>query len=299
MKNVIRKILIFSLILFIASFNFSSFFGNIEENCVYESQSLCFFPLKSNIEIKYNDSYIPDLIVPECDIARIPVYIYFWISGLFSKLIIPFFRSHTARINLEVGDHPDYIAATLSKGLVQPFWDTKKPYLPESTTLTVSFNQNAPAFQTMPVKINAKLQGQNLISKAESSIQIPFTPGYYSDFTYDYLPIAECEPGETLIFPINITGYANAPSKMTFEILDQSEGWNSSISPEIIIGSKSCGQIYNATVNFTVYSPNLSGIVDMIGQFSIQVTTMADGHPEVGIYNTATLYFAVRCRNYW
>jgi hypothetical protein len=250
------------------------------------------------IDIDYDTQAIPDTIKPEADIVRIPVYIYYYVAGLGSGFVVPFFRSNTAQVSLEVGDHPDYLTATLSKGLVQPFLGTKKPDTPESTVLTVTFNQNAPAFQSEEIEIVAKTKDQNLIKGTEQKLRFTVKSGFYQDFTYDYIPQKEATPGELVNFPITITGYANARSKLQFEIIDKTEKWSPSINSQLTLGTKALGENATGTVNFVVQSPLDFGYHNEIGQFTIRVTTYAVGHESEGVQNTTHLYFTIRNRGF-
>lgn len=250
------------------------------------------------IDIDYDSQDIPDTIKPEQDLARVPVYIYYYVAGFGSGFVVPFFRSNTAQVYLEVGDHPDYLAATLSKGLVQPFLNTKKPDTPESAVLTITFNQNAPAFQSEEIEIIAKTKDQNLIRGAEQKLRFPVKSGFYQDFTYDYLPQKEAGPGEMVKFPITVTGYANARAKLQFEIVDYTDNWSPSINSQLTLGTRALGENATGTVNFVVQSPLDFGYHNEIGQFSIRVTTYAVGHESEGVQNTTYLYFTIRNRGF-
>lgn len=291
--------LVFSLIPFIVSFNLSSFLSTIEVNCDYKTQSLCFCLFQGNIELNYDVNDIPDTIRPETDTVRVDLYINHYVSGLLSKILIPFYSGYTVPIELSVSETPGWLEASIAPGMVYLRLSTQKKSVPEPAILILTVSRVAPAFKAETVEIVAT-HGYlaPLTAPAKMKLWIAIRPGYYSHCNFNLKTFDQIGPGEIAIFPINITNYGNYPTKITFEILDHAKDWNTSIVPEIIVGSKSYGQDYNATVNFIVRSPDVSGYVDETRRFNIRCTTMAAGHPEAGIDNTTILQFTVRCRNY-
>jgi len=188
------------------------------------------------------------------------------------------------------------MTATLSKGLVQPFLVTRRPDVPESVILTITFNQDAPAFQTDSVRIIAKTKDINLIKGAEQVLEIPLKSGFYQDFNYQYNPQKETTPGQLVEFPIKVTGYANARAKLQFEIFDSTDNWSPSINSQLTLGTTALGQNATGISNFVVQSPLDFGYHNEVGQFTIRVSTWAVGHENEGIQNTTYLYFTIRNR---
>ncbi len=250
------------------------------------------------VDVDYESSVIPNTVKPEEDIVRIPVYIYYYVAGFGSGFVIPFFGANTAQVYLEAQVQEDWLTATLSKGLVQPFLSTKKPDTPESAVLTVTFNQNAPAFQTTKVDIVAETKDLNFIKGAKQTLSIPLQSGFYQDFNYNYEPQKEAGPGELIKFPITVTGYANARSRLQFEIVDYTDKWTPSINSQLTLGTKALGENATGTVNFVVRSPLDFGYHNEVGRFTIRITTYAVGHESEGIQNTTYLYFTIQNRGF-
>ena len=121
---------------------------------------------------------------------------------------------------------------------------------------------------------------------------------YYSNFKYEHPTFKEIGAAETSTFPINIQGYANARSKLQFEVIDKPDGWSASINSEIFLGTSALGEDATATVDFVVQSPLDFGYYNTVEQFTIRIRTFAAGHADAGYDNSTTLQFTVRSRGF-
>ena len=258
--------------------------------------------LGGNIELTYDADDIPSTIRPESDIVRVDLYINYFVSGLYSRFLVPFLRHRTVPIELSVADTPDWCTLSISPGVVYPHPDFYKAGTPEHAILLISLTPNAPAFQTYSIIVKAKASSVkgpfgiiNIISSGENQIPIAIKPGYYSNFQYEHQTYAEMLPDEVKNIPINITSYSNARTRLTFEIIDPPEDWGVSINSEIFIGTAALGDDPTGIATFTIQSPRGDEYLDEVAQFNVRVSTMATGHPEHGIDNTTLLKFTVRC----
>ena len=211
----------------------------------------------------------------------------------------------TVPIKLSIGKHPDYVDIKLDPEIVYLKVSTTKSNSPELSEISISLSPTAPGFQVQSFEVSAmssQIQGQfgfiNWIRNSTNKIEISYVPGYYSNFNYQWTTYKEIGAGNTTTIPINITGYSNAMSKLSFEIIDPPENWSTSINQEYLLGSAVYGQKTTGTVDFTVQAPLTPGYHNEVEQFQIRVTTMAAGHPEVGIDNTTILQFTVRSRGH-
>ena len=205
-------------------------------------------------------------------------------------MIYPYYKHSTIPVELSIEEipNPKWIDLGISPGVVYPNLDSIiEKHVPQHSFLTVSLSPSVPGLKTFILRLKAEAYAIPLGSDVEY-IDIPIKTGYYENFRYEFPPFKEIGTGETAVLPIKITSYANAPSNITFEILDKHEGWNATIVPEITIGSSAYGQDCNATVNFSVQSP--FDCQYEVEQFRVRVTTFAEGHPEVGFDNTTILH---------
>ena len=259
--------------------------------------------LQGNIELTYDIEDIPSTIRPESDIARVDLYINYFVSGLGARYIVPFFTRRTVPIELSVENTPEWCTVSVSPGVVYPRIDYRKAETPEHAIVSISVTPNAPAFQTHSVVVKAKARSVygpfgiiNIIAGSENQIPIEIKTGYYSNFQYEYQTYAEMLPDEVKNIPINITSYSNARTILTFEIIDPPEDWGASINPEILIGTAALGDVPTGIATLTIQSPSGDEYLNEVEQFNVRVSTMAAGHPEHGIDNTTLLQFTVRCR---
>jgi len=259
--------------------------------------------LQGNIELAYDIEDIPSTISPESDIARVDLYINYFVSGLGAKYIVPFFTHRTVPIELSIEDTPEWCIVSASPGVLYPRIDYRKAETPEHAIVMISLTPNAPAFQTHSIIVKAKASSVkgpfsiiNIIASAKNKIPIEIKPGYYSNFRYEHQTYAEMLPDEVKSIPINITSYSNARTRLTFEIIDPPEDWGVSINPEIFIGTAALGDDPTGIATLTIQSPRGDDYLDEVEQFNVRVSTMAEGHPEHGIDNTTLLQLTVRCR---
>ena len=259
--------------------------------------------IQGNIELAYDIEDIPSTIRPESDIARVDLYINYFASGLGAKYIVPFLQFRTFPIFLSIEGTPEWCVVSVSPGVVYPHLDYRTAETPEHAIVTISLTQNAPAFQTHSITVNAKANSFkgpfrviNIIASTENMIPIEIKTGYYSNFQYEHQTYAEMLPDEVKSIPINITSYSNARTRLTFEIIDPPEDWGASINPEIFIGTAALGDDPTGIATLTIQSPRGDEYLDEVEQFNVRVSTMAAGHPEHGIDNTTLLQFTVRCK---
>lgn len=257
--------------------------------------------LQGNVVLTYDSSQVGETIRPETDTRVIEVSVNHYVSGLGSKLLIPFYQDRsTVPIELSITSQlPDWMDAGISPGVVyQQLSSVSGEHPSQIAYLTISLSPNAPAFLSRTIEITATSQYTPPVRSAVNKISIPVKSGYYSNFNYEVPPFKEIGAGETVEFAIEVTGFANALAKLTFEVLDQPEGWSTAIDPELTLGSSALDQKANATHIFTVQSPLTFGYHNEVEKFRVRVSTFAAGHPELGADNSTILQFTVRARGF-
>lgn len=305
-SHIYKKLLHFSIILFLIATIIPQI--STVENA--QSTELGIFNtdgfFQGNVELSYDSNDIPDTILPEVDTAKVKLYINYYVSGRFAEYLIPLLGDITVPIQLSIGDHPDYVDIKLSPEIVYLKVSTTRSSSPEISEISISLHPMALGFQLQSFNVSAissQMQGRfgfiNWIRSSTNKIEISYVPGYYSNFNYQIEPYREIGAGETVEFPIEVTGFANTLAKLTFEVLDPPEGWSTGIDPELTLGTSALGQDSTATQIFTIQSPLTSGYYNEVEQFQIRVTTMAAGHPEAGIDNKTILQFTVRAKGHF
>jgi hypothetical protein len=253
---------------------------------------------QGNIDLTYNVDQIPNTIRPESDIVRVQMSINHFVSGLGSVFVIPFFRANTVPIELNVGDHPDWLTVSIAPGVVYPKLGIEKSSTPEQVIVSISLTPNAPAFQTEAFDIIAQHNDITPVRASLNKIPIEIKSGYYSNYQYDYPTLKEMEAASTVTFPISIKGFSNARSLIKFTVIDPPKGWSASIVSEFFLGTAALNEDATGTVDFTIQSPIDFGYYNEVEQFNVRVTTQAAGHPLEGVDNTTILQFTVRARGF-
>ena len=176
--------------------------------------------LQGNIILEYDSGDIPETIRPETGKATIDIIVDFFVSGIGSRLLVPFYEERsTVPIEFTLSELPDWVDASISPGVVyQQLSPTSGKYPPRTTYLTISLKPTAPAFQSQNVEVNALSSYTPPVRSSKNKLAFQIKAGYYSNFKYETSTFAEIGAGETIEFPIEITGFANARSKLKFEI---------------------------------------------------------------------------------
>ena len=145
-------------------------------------------------------------------------------------------------VNLEVGDTPSWCTASLSNSQLQfPITDTMSS---QTTTLTVTVNEYAPAYQLCSVFINASVD-----TLRGPFGFLPFVSGYWltsiMNFVPGYLPriivipasdYVNATPGDASHLPINITNAGNDRTVVYTDIVDFPSGhWLISIPSQVVL----------------------------------------------------------------
>ena len=306
-KDFLKKGMILAIIcLFIGAGIVPSIGGiNVQEDLDRSRLHQCLNKgiLGGNIDLTYDVDDIPSTILPGSDIARVDLYINYFVSGIGSKCLVSFLQHRTVPIELSIEDTPEWCIVSVSPGVVYPHPDIRKAETPEHAIVSISLTPNAPAFQTHSISVKAKASSVNgpfgiinIISSAENKIPIEIKSGYYSNFQYEYQAYIEMPPDEVKNVLINITSYSNARTRLTFEIIDPPEDWNACIDTEIFLGTSVLGDDPTGIATLTIQSPGGDEYHNEVQQFLVRVSTMAAGHPEQGIDNTTVLQFTARCR---
>ena len=259
--------------------------------------------LQGNLDLTYDSLKIPHTIRPESDVITIPVNISYFVSGFLAQVVVPFIDSRTVHVNVSLENVPEYIVVENQPDIVYPKVRLTKPTDPESVILSVSVSPDAPAFQKISFNVVAEalvLKGPlgrlTLIEGVVNRIPIEITPGYYSNFQFNYKNFYELKPGHTVTIPIVIRSYSNARSNAQFYIENVPENWSASILNEVFIGTAALGEFGTITVDLIIQGPLDPGYYNELRQISVNVVTKAAGHPEQGVDNSTTLQFTVRCR---
>lgn len=261
---------------------------NEGENNTINTSSLGFLKgfFQGNIDLTYNVDQIPGYIRPESEIVRVNMEVSHFVSGLGSRLIIPFFQMNTIPIELRVGKTPDWLLVSIAPGVVYQKLSLVKPDTPENVIISISLTSNAPAFQTHAFDVIAEHSTFYglifpLIRPALNMIPIEIKPGLYANLQLDYQRYVRTPPQELIKVLFNFTNLGNARMFVRGDIADPPSGWFFDMEDEIFIGTKVLGEDNTGELELDVIAPrNFTGRLPL----PVQFVYGAAGHPEQGIF---------------
>jgi hypothetical protein len=181
-------------------------------------------------------------VIPNGEALTIPLETSFTLTGRWASYVENSrIGKSVIQIELKVVEKPDYCSASISNPLANIAVGEEEAYL---SFLTVSVNENAPAFQQGVVRISATSVSKrgllfNIVGNT-TEFDINFIIGYFSDVTYE-LPkgtFAEIKQSEKIDFPIEIENLGNGPTLVNIELMDYPEKvWDVDITSSVQLGS--------------------------------------------------------------
>ena len=270
---------------------------NVGEVSNIDSSSLGFLKgfFQGNIDLTYNVDQIPGTIRPESEIVRVNMEVSHFVSGLGSRLIIPFFRANTIPIELKIGKTPDWLMISVAPGVVYPRLGIVKPDTPEIVIISISLTPNAPAFQTHAFEVVAEqstFYGMifPLVQPTINKIPVEIKPGLYANMQLDHQRYVHAPSQQLVKVMFNFTSYCNARMLIRGDIPDPPSGWFFDLESELFIGTKVLGEDNTGQLELDVIAPrNFTGSLPV----PVQFVYSAAGHPEQGIFymNTTVTFF--------
>lgn len=146
----------------------------------------------------------------------------------------------------------------------------------KSFTVTVTASQDAPAFTAETIEITATptagaAGGSYTAGKGQAQIQA----GYFSIIDVQLAePIAVERPQSKVAFPLKITNFGNANTKVSFELVSAAEGFQTVIPNPVTLQSKQAGgnQI-SADIPLTIQTPYKNGYMNEVGVINYKLTS--------------------------
>lgn len=250
MKKKIIAILTMFLLLSVVS----SVAVGAEENDTENS----FLKFKSDVDISWNSTETSEPIMPlssaktfELDIKYKTEYSY-ELTAFFADLM----KNRQIDILLEIIETPEWCQATLDKTTLSTTVSTEQINL--SANLTVSVKENAIAYNSGTIKINASVAPQmgllgilTLIDGFNETYELTITPDFLADIStqiddtnYTQTGLIELPPYNETTIPITISNLGNAKTKVLAEIVEMPENWTVDIDPYAVLELDNSSQIY-------------------------------------------------------
>lgn len=143
-------------------------------------------------------------------------------------------------------------------------------------TVTVTASDQAPAFQADQIEITAtttpSTQGKQAVGKGN----VPITATYFSIIDVQLTEAIKVERPQTpVIFPVKVTNFGNANTKVTFDI---GEGTSASLqvpipNPITLQSKQAGGNQISSDVQLTVQTPYKNGYMNEVGIVNYKLTS--------------------------
>ena len=226
-------------------------------------------------------------VVPNSGVLDIPLLTTFTLTGPWASAAEKgLLGSTVVQIELKVIQKPDWCTASISNPLANIKVGEPEPY---SSTLTVTVNENAPAFQQGVVRISAtsKMQRSLMFNIGEETVEfdISFIIGYWSVVSYD-MPegtLIEVGPLDTADFRIDIENIGNGPTYVGIEIIDiPDDEWSVNIASSVqLAASVYEGGGTKKTVHLKIKPPYGFGFHNERKNIKVRFTPYYLGRPDL------------------
>jgi hypothetical protein len=229
-----------------------------------------------------------EALIPNSGVLDIPLSTTFTLTGPFASFVEKrsLLRKKGLNIELNVVEKQDWCEASISNPLAQFSIKDTEPY---GSILTVTVNENAPAFTQGLVTISAtsELKRGLFFNIPEETVEydVSFIIGYLSVVSYE-MPngtSAEIEKSDTADFKIDIKNLGNGPTKVEIKLIDvPEEDWDVNIPSTVLLSSATnSGDKTSESVHFRIKPKKSSDWNNEIKTFKVKFTPSYMGKPEL------------------
>lgn len=200
------------------------------------------FGLHSYIAVTYNLTSEPIEPNEPPHVITMDV-IYHVYRVYFGQFLLWYYNFTQQKINvtLEIIEKPDYCTANIDNSTL--WFPISNNHSVKQTALTVSVNENAPAFQLSRVEIRASVNDKlgpfgffTFVKGIEYIFDVTFINGYLplinvtpeSDFI-------ETTPGNTVVDPITVENLGNGITFVNIEVISHPINWSINIASSVVL----------------------------------------------------------------
>ena len=283
-KFMIAVVIIILLSMLFSPAVLSSETNTADANGGFEIKAL--LASSSSINLAYDEESTKEAVIPNADPIEIPINVSsYQIVGLLAGLHTKIYKNREIQITLTIVEKPDWCEANLAESNLSTTPGTQEP---QTTILTVSVNENAPALTERIVKIQAtcsKIKGLlGIVTKVtgcNETFDIPFTVGYLPLINVEFnFTSKEIPPLNVTTIPVNITNLGNGKTTVKIEVENESGNYTLDYPDNVILDSQISGGDYKKQIeieiqpykNFTLeeikikFTPHYTGDLELKGQ---------------------------------
>ena len=205
-------------------------------------------------------------IIPNAGSQEMPLQVSYEITGLLAVLHEFRFRRKNVEVQLEIIEKPEWCEASLNNNAFN-FKVKRSCSEPENASLSISVNENAPAFIKGEIKIKATstlIKGLIFTKVAEgnATFEIPFSVGYLPliDVSLSEGDYKEIPPLNTSTIPISITNLGNGETTVIINVkTNDSNTFELKYPTSVTIDPPLLGGEYKKEIEIEIYAyKNLS-----------------------------------------
>ncbi|MFA5861815.1 MAG: hypothetical protein WDA16_08990 [Candidatus Thermoplasmatota archaeon] len=145
----------------------------------------------------------------------------------------------------------------------------------KSFSVSVTASDQAPAFQPETIEITATAAPPSPGVGGSGKTTVSVAASYFSIIDAQLAETIKIErPQTAIVFPLKLTNFGNANTKVSFAVLDKAENLNVPVPIPIVLQSKQAGgnQI-SAEVALTVQTPYKNGYMNEVGVVTYKITS--------------------------
>lgn len=204
------------------------------------------FGLISTVVVSWDANVTEEPLIPRGEIRVVPLQVSFSIMyGVFGRLIHLLFRNQLVTVKLSIVEMPEWCTAVIAQGtlsiLMPPDKDT---VMTAGTYLSVAVEDQAPAFELCPVKIQLTVKPRHgpfgfipLLQGTTQDFHVTFFVGYKPLIQSHYPQgnVIETPPLVQVELPIQITNLGNGKTIVENEVVNYPNGWVVSLPEQLIL----------------------------------------------------------------
>jgi hypothetical protein len=258
-----------------------------------------------NIVIEYDRSLLRDPIIPYGETRLIPVNIRLQLIGPAVDIILGKIGGKVKFIvDMSIAEVPEGCHASVTPKILLIELPKENMVVRANATISIAINQFLPASSQKNVAIgmvSRRVGGSTTLIKTGNFTQdIPFTVGYYSQLSFNYIDgnVRNISPDETANFNFEISNYGNGATKVISEVQDLPDGWITEIVHSTILGSELIGSPSNKSISLRVKAPTDFGYHEDRAIIKVQMTPVNYQFPEYQ-GEPHYLYFIVQSKGFF
>lgn len=183
-------------------------------------------------------------------------------------------------VALTVAESPPWAVASISPGtlylqVVTAGADTAQKCVTGQARMLVSTTADAPAFTPANLRVSAAAAQNGDLKPSTGADQTQIQADFFSIIDASAAQtIAIARPQTQVTYPITVTNFGNANTKLFFEITSKPEGWQvQEPIPITLEARQQGGKQTSSTVNLNILTPYRNGYLNEVGAVTMKVTS--------------------------